>query len=45
LSGRVARIKELKCAYKILVGRLEGRYHFEDVGVDLKIILKWILNV
>jgi hypothetical protein len=28
-------------AYKILVGRPEGRNHLEDPGVDGRIILKW----
>jgi len=29
-------------AYRILVGRPEGKNHFEDLGVDGRIILKWI---
>jgi hypothetical protein len=31
-------------AYRILVGRPEGRKHLEDPGVDRRIILKWILK-
>jgi len=31
-------------AYIILVGKLRERDHFEDLGVDRKIILKWILK-
>jgi len=27
-------------AYRILAGRLEGKIHLEDLGVDGKIILK-----
>jgi len=29
-------------AYIILMGKLRERDHFEDLGVDRKIILKWI---
>jgi hypothetical protein len=29
---------------KILVGKLEGRDRSEDLGVDGKIILEWILG-
>jgi hypothetical protein len=28
----------MRNAYKILVGKPEGRYHLEDLGVDGKII-------
>jgi hypothetical protein len=31
-------------AYRILVGRPEGRNHLEDPGVDGRIILKWIFK-
>jgi hypothetical protein len=31
-------------AYRILVGRPEGRRHLEDQGVDGRIILKWIFK-
>jgi hypothetical protein len=31
-------------AYKILVGYLKGRDHSEDLGVDGRIILQWILR-
>jgi hypothetical protein len=30
--------------YRVLVGRPEGKSHLEDLGVDGKIILKWIFN-
>jgi hypothetical protein len=29
-------------AYKILVGRPEGKSSLEDIGIDGRIILKWI---
>jgi hypothetical protein len=31
-------------AYKILVGEPEGKNHSEDLDVDGKIILEWILG-
>jgi hypothetical protein len=31
-------------AYRMLVGRPEGRNHLEDPGVDGSIILKWIFK-
>jgi hypothetical protein len=34
----------LKNVYKILFGRPEGRDHSEDLGIDGKIILEWILE-
>jgi hypothetical protein len=27
---------------KFLLGSLKGRYHLEDLGVDERIILKWV---
>jgi hypothetical protein len=42
-EGHVARIGEMKNAYRILVGKLNGRDHLEDLGVHdrmLELILK-----
>jgi hypothetical protein len=39
-SGHVARMGEMRNAYKVLVGKCEGRDHSEDLGVDGKIILE-----
>jgi hypothetical protein len=38
-----ARGGDKKCE-KILVGKPEGKAHSEDLGVDKRIILKWILG-
>jgi hypothetical protein len=35
---------EMRGAYSILVGKPEGRDQSEDLGVDGKIILEWILR-
>jgi hypothetical protein len=34
----------MKNAYKILVGKFEGKYHSEDLGIDGKIILECTLG-
>ena len=31
-----------RCAYKVLVGKLEERALLEDLGVNGRVILKWI---
>jgi hypothetical protein len=35
---------DMRSEYKILVGKLEGKNHSEERGVNGKIILKWILG-
>jgi hypothetical protein len=40
-AEHVTWIGEMRNAYKILVGKPEGRDHLEDLSVDGKIILKW----
>jgi hypothetical protein len=42
--GHVARMKEMRIAYKILVGNLKGRDRSEDLVIYGKIILEWILG-
>jgi hypothetical protein len=39
-AGHVAHMAESRGAYRILVGRPEGRNHLEDPGIDGRIILK-----
>jgi len=41
-AKHVARMIEMRNVYKNLVGKLK-RDHFEELGVDWKIILEWIL--
>jgi hypothetical protein len=43
-AGHVARIGELRYVYKILVEKHEGKSHSEDLGIDVRIILEWILR-
>ena len=35
---------ERRSAFRTLVGKLEGRRHLEDPGIDGWIILKWIFE-
>jgi hypothetical protein len=43
-AGNVACMGETRNAYKILFKNLKGRDHLEDLGVDRRVILKWILR-
>jgi len=36
--------REVNDAYNILTGKREGRDHSEDIGIDGKMILEWILG-
>ena len=42
--GHVARMAERKCAYRVLMGKPEGKSHSEDPGVDKRIILNCIFR-
>jgi len=35
-------MREKRGAYRVLVGKIEGRDHLEEPGVDGRIILIWI---
>jgi hypothetical protein len=43
-AEHVARKGESRGAYRVLVGRPEGRNHLGEPGVDGRIILKWIFK-
>jgi len=38
LAGHVAHMRGKRNAYRIFIGKPE-RYHFEDLGIDARIIL------
>jgi hypothetical protein len=37
-------MEEVRGAYNILVGRPEGRNHWEDLGIDERTTSRWILG-
>ena len=41
-AGHVARVGEEKGVYRVLVGKPEGRNDWGDLGVDGRIVLRWI---
>jgi hypothetical protein len=43
-AGHVARMGEVRKVYRVLVGKLEGKYHLEDQGVDGRMGSKWTLG-
>jgi hypothetical protein len=43
-AGHAARMGERRNAYRILVGKPEGKNHWEEQDVDVWTILKWILK-
>jgi hypothetical protein len=43
LAGHLACMKGMRNAYNILIGKPK-RDHSEDIGIDGKIILEWILG-
>jgi len=42
--GHAARMGDMSSAYKIFVGKPEGRVHSEDLCVDGRVILEWALG-
>ena len=43
-AGHVARMGERRGMYRVFVGKLEGKNHLGDPGVDGRIILRWIFR-
>jgi hypothetical protein len=44
LAGHVARMGEVRGAYNISVGNMKGGDHWEDLGIDGRITIRWILG-
>ena len=43
-AGHVARIGDRRGAYRILVGRRDRNNHLVEIGIDERIILRWIFR-
>ena len=43
-ADRAASTGERRRLYRVLVRKSEGRYHFEDLGVDERVILRRIIR-
>ena len=44
MGGTSSTYGEVRGVYRILVGKLEGKNHLGDPGVDGMIILRWIFR-
>jgi hypothetical protein len=44
LAGLVARMGETRNTYRVLVGKSERKDSWEDIDIDGRIMLKWILE-
>ena len=42
--GQVAYTGEEKNACRLLIGKPEGKYHLGNLGIDGRVVLKWILK-
>jgi hypothetical protein len=40
----VARVEQVRNTYKVLIGNMKGRWHFGNLGVDVRVILKCVLK-
>jgi hypothetical protein len=43
-AGHVALMGEVRNMYRVLVGKPDGKNHWEEQGVDGGIILRWIFR-
>jgi hypothetical protein len=44
MGGHIACVGEMKNAYNFWSEYLKGSYYSEDLGVDVRIILEWMLG-
>ena len=44
MGGYVACMGERRGIYRILVGKSEGKNHYEDPGIDGRYNIKWIFG-
>ena len=43
-AGHSARVGERRGVYRVVVGKPEGKNHFEDRGLDGRLILRWVFR-
>ena len=43
-GGACGRLRGKRSAYKVLVGKPERKNHLGDLGVDMRIMLRWIFK-
>ena len=43
-TEHVARVGDRRVAYRVLFGKPVGKKHFEDLGVNRRIILSWVFR-
>jgi hypothetical protein len=44
MGGTCSRVRKLRNVYKILVAKSEGKPYLENIRVDGRMILNWILK-
>jgi hypothetical protein len=44
MSGAFSNYGDRRCAYRVLIGKPDGKSHLQDEGIDGRIILKGIFH-
>jgi len=44
MGGECSKHGKMLQEYKVLVGKLKGRYYSEDLAIDRMITLEWVLG-